>query len=184
MKKYIVYILTMSYLFALLDWKVIYLTRFTHREWMDWMHTHEVQYSMLVRPIEYVLCTPALAIKEHFYLAIVGTQATKEEQDSIIHFDYSGNPLLPDGPYFWLLINRQSGWKKVSMVSWYLSWLPKILLWFVFIHKIQKVIPTLKLKHRHLFEIPKFYNKHTHQEKRSLLKKLLDKYYPLKREKA
>jgi hypothetical protein len=133
--KLVIYITLCAFLFALLDWKVIHLTRFSHPEYKEWMHAHERTYSNIIRPLEYILCTPALAIKEHFYLALVSTEATQEEQDAILHFPYSGNPLLPDGANFWVLVNREAGWKRVSFAAWYLSWLPYILIWWMFVRK-------------------------------------------------
>ena len=132
---WISFILICGFLFAYLDYSIIYLTRFAKPEWKDWMHAHEKQYSLIVRPLEYIICTPALAIKEHFYLGLVSTQMTVEEQNSIIHFPYSGNPLLPDGANFWQIHNRESGWQKVSFAAWYLIWLPKCIVWFLVARK-------------------------------------------------
>lgn len=127
------YILVCAFVFAWIDWRVIYLTRFTHPEWKEWMHSKEWLYSLVVRPVEYILCTPALAIKEHFYLALISLEATTDEEKAITHFDYSGNPLLPDGANFWRIVRtREDGWKKISFAAHYLLWIPKCLIWYWF----------------------------------------------------
>ena len=124
MRVLILYILITSYLFGMLDWTVVHLTRWQHREWLDWMHAHEKQYSLIVRPIQYVLCTPAMAFKPIFFEMGKQVQASKQEQDAITHapsMSWKG---------FYQLHSRDTSWTFTPWWSWFLYWTLPSLIWF------------------------------------------------------
>lgn len=117
------YILLMSFLFSLLDWKVIQLTRISKPEWKEWMHSHEQQYALVVHTSEYLLCAPAMALKPLTYYGIVASQASKEQQETILHAPY---PTLQG---FYTLPVRGDSWTFVPWVWWIIYWLPQVLGW-------------------------------------------------------
>lgn len=123
MRHLLPYILLMSFLFALLDWKVIEVTRFQHPEWKEWMHSHETVYSNVIYSLEYVLCAPAMALKPIFYYAAVSTQASQEQQEAILHAP------KPDWTGFYHLPVRGQSWTFVSWLDWFVYWLPQSIIW-------------------------------------------------------
>jgi hypothetical protein len=130
----LIYIIVMSFIFALLDWKVISITRLQSREWLDWMHSHEKQYQVLTQAVEYGLCTPALALKPIFYYSIVSSVASQEQQDSILH---APKPTLQG---FYLLPVRGDAWTFVPWTAWFIYWIPQAILWILAVEKIRRML--------------------------------------------
>ncbi len=123
--KRILLIFIASFLFGYLDWQSVHQTRWVRPEWKDWMHTHEKQYALISRPVEFVLCTPCMALKPIFYNAAMSAEASQEEQDAITHA-----PKM-DGRGFYHLVDRQTSWTFVSWVWWFIYWLPPSLVWWM-----------------------------------------------------
>lgn len=130
MKKVLIYILFMSWLFAGLDWKVIHLTRWSRREWLNWMHAHETTYVWITRPLETVLCTPCMALKPIWLEAFKRAEASREEQASVTH---SPSPTVRG---FYHLPVRGESWTFVPWTAWILVWLPPSMVWFIFSRKV------------------------------------------------
>jgi len=119
------FILVLSFLFGFLDWQSVHQTRWLHPEWKDWMHAHEKQYAFITRPVEFVVCTPCMALKPIFYNAAMSTQAPQEEQDAITHapkMDRSG---------FYHLVDRRYSWTFVPWFWWFAYWLPLSAIWWM-----------------------------------------------------
>jgi hypothetical protein len=135
--KLFVYIIVCAFLFALLDWKVIQFTRLANREWLDWMHTHERQYAAITRTTEYILCAPALALKPLFYIAAVSSEASQENQDSILHAP------KPNLSGFYHLPRRGESWTFVNWIWWFLYWIPISVLWWMGIQWARNMINQL-----------------------------------------
>jgi hypothetical protein len=119
------YVIICSFLFALLDWKVVQYTRVANRDWLDWMHDHERQYAAVTRTAEFVLCAPALALKPIFYYAAMSSEASQEEQDAVLH-----SP-KPTAAGFYHLPVRGQAWTFVSWFWWFAYWTPISLLWWI-----------------------------------------------------
>lgn len=126
MKRLAVYVFMMAWLFSLLDWKVIQFTRLRDRSWLDWMHAHEKVYSLVTTIPEYLLCTPAMALKPVFYDVFMSVEAAKEEQDAVTHAP------RPNWRGFYHLTDRRYSWTYVGWLSWFLYWLPLSLIWWRF----------------------------------------------------
>ncbi len=120
------YILICAFLFSYLDWRVIHYTRTVNRDWLEWMHAHEKQYALVTRPVELLLCAPAMALKPLFYYAEVSVEASQEEQDSILHAP------KPTWMGFYYLPVRGESWTFVSWIWWFLYWLPINLVWWFY----------------------------------------------------
>lgn len=123
--KLFVYILVCAFLFSLLDWKVVHYTRIANRERLEWMHTHERAYGFVTKTVELVLCAPAFALKPLFYMAILSSEASQEEQDAVLH---APKPTLIG---FHHLPVRGESWTFVPWVYWFLYWLAPSVVWFV-----------------------------------------------------
>ena len=122
--KLFLYVLILSFLFGVLDWQSVHLTRWAYPDWLEWMHGHEKQYALITRPIEFVLCTPCMALKPIFYDAAMNVGASQEEQDAVTHaprLDWNG---------FYHLVDRRTSWTFVPWFWWFVYWLPPSLLWW------------------------------------------------------
>lgn len=128
--KRISYILICAFLFALLDWKVVHYTRLANRDLLDWMHEHEKQYAVVTRTAEFIICTPALALKPVFYYAAMSAEASQEEQDAVLH------SLKPTLAGFYHLPVRGQSWTFVSWFWWFAYWLPLSVIWWLVIQRI------------------------------------------------
>lgn len=124
------WVLLCSVLFAGLDWKIIQATRFTHPEWKEWMHTHERAYSNVVVPMEYWLCTPALALKPIFTQVWISVQASEAQQKAI------GHAPPPNVYGFWHPVVRGEPYVFVPWSAWLLWWLAPCAVWFYMAKKI------------------------------------------------
>lgn len=120
------YVVVCAFVFAMLDWQIVKLTRFTHPEWKDWMHGHETQYALTVHTLETVLCPPAVALKPLFYFAALSVEASKEQQAAINHAPG------PDWSGFYKLMKRGDSWTFVSWFWWFLYWTPVTVIWWRF----------------------------------------------------
>lgn len=121
----LLYILVMTFLFALLDWETVHLTRWVHREWMDWMHQHEKAYALITGPLEFVLCSPCVALKPVFYDALMRVGASQEEQEALTH----APPASLAG--FYHLPERGYSWTFVPWSAWFLYWLVPSAVWLM-----------------------------------------------------
>ena len=132
MKKLVLYLLVMTWLFSLLDWKVIQTTRLNRPEWTDWMHAHERQYAFVTRGLELALCAPCLAFKPILSDALMRVEASREQQAAITHAP------RPDWLGFYHLVKRGDSWTFVSWLSWFLYWLPVSVVWWLLWRRILK----------------------------------------------
>ena len=128
--KLLIYILICSFLFAMLDWQSIHLTRWANRDWLEWMHDHERAYAALTTYPELVVCAPCVALKPIFLEAIKKSRASQEEQDATTHA-----PAL-DHKGFYHLVRRGESWTFVPWWSWFLYWLAPSAIWLLLIHKL------------------------------------------------
>ena len=125
------YILVCGFLFALLDWKVVQYTRIANRDWLEWMHAHEVEYANVTRSVEFAFCAPALALKPIFYNAAMSSEASQQEQDAVTH---APKPTLSG---FYHLPVRGQDWTFVSWFWWFSYWIPISLIWLWIVNKFQ-----------------------------------------------
>lgn len=125
MRRLSAYIIICSFLFSYLDWRVVHFTRLADRRWLEWMHAHERQYALATRTVEMILCAPAVGLKPLFYIASVSSEASQEEQNSILHAP------KPDWKGFYHLPKRGESWTFVGWIWWFLYWLPISLVWYV-----------------------------------------------------
>lgn len=121
----VLYILFMAWLFAMIDWQVIYLTRFKHPEWKDWMHTHEKQYALVKGTIELILSAPSVPLKPIFSHAIMEASTSQSQRVAITH---SPPPNLSG---FYRPAVRGEPYVFVHWWAWFLRWTGPSLFWWV-----------------------------------------------------
>lgn len=133
----LLYILIMSWVFSMIDWQVIYLTRFSHPEWKDWMHTHEKQYAAIKGTAELILSTPSIPLKPIFAHAIKMSSTSYEQRKAITH--------APDPTWkgFYRPVVRGEPYVYISWLSWFLYWLGPVFFWFWLVQR------TLNSVHNH-----------------------------------
>lgn len=132
-RRVFVYIVLMTALFAYLDWWPIHRAWWSNGQW-----PLLVDFSTWARVRAWagtLLCPPCAALAENFYYALMEVEAGEEEQYDILlsHARYSENPLLPDVAYgarYWWGQGEGRPWRPVSMLAWYLYWLPRTVLWW------------------------------------------------------
>jgi hypothetical protein len=114
--KLLLYILFMAWLFAMIDWQVIYLTRFKHPEWKDWMHAHEKQYALVKGTLEYIMSAPSVPLKPIFAHAIMEASTSQSQRDAIKHAPY------PSWSGFYRPVVRGEPYVFVHWWAWFLKW--------------------------------------------------------------
>lgn len=130
--KLLLYVVVCAWLFALLDWKVIELTRLEDRDLLDWMHNHEREYALVTGTAEIILCTPALPLKPLFSEALMSVEASTEGQRAVTHA-----PRLNTSGFYHLPVRGQS-WTFVSWMAWITYWTPPSLLWWMILKRMAK----------------------------------------------
>jgi hypothetical protein len=124
------YILICSFLFALLDWKVIHYTRWSDRSWLEWMHAHEGAYAAMTNSLELALCAPAMALKPVFAEALKRVEASQEEQDAVTHA-----PGVSLAGFYHLPVRGES-WTFVPWSAWLLYWTPIGVIWYLVVKRL------------------------------------------------
>lgn len=122
--KLLPYILIFSWLFGMLDWKVVHLTRWQNRAYLDWMHAHEQLYALVTEAVELVVCTPCFALKQISYEIAKQVEASPEEQAAITHapgMSWQG---------FYRLAERGKSWTFIPWTSWLTYWFAPTLIWW------------------------------------------------------
>jgi len=130
----IIYIVFMAWLFAMLDWQVIYITRFQHPEWKEWMHAHEKQYALVTGPLEYLISMPSVPLKPIFAHAIKIASTSDEQRKAITH--------SPDPTWkgFYRPVIRGQPYVFVPWFAWFLKWLGPSLMWLMVVRRLNSAI--------------------------------------------
>jgi hypothetical protein len=129
LSRVLIYVALGTAILAEMDWQPI------HYQWWHYgqLPGYAQNYSGwmgLRSTIGTVLCPPCLALSENAYYVLMENEAGTEEQQAVLKVPYSGDPLLPAGPYSWRGQGPGRPWRPVSLLSWYLYWLPATVLWW------------------------------------------------------
>jgi hypothetical protein len=127
----LVYVILGTWLLAMMDWLPIHQSWWNNGHWPEWAGQNFREWSEVRRWTALYFCPPCAAFSENFYFALMIVEAGEDEQNAVHPMPYSGNPLLPDGPKFWWSQGQGREWREVSMIGWYLYWLPPSVLWWV-----------------------------------------------------
>ena len=129
MKKLFVYIVLMTALLARMDWQPIHEQWWSNGVWPAWALGSFTRWSPVREWTAKILCPPCGALAENYYFVLMEIEAGTDEQNSVLPVHYS-NPLAPDGFRFWWGQGTGREWRPVSMLAWYLYWLPYTVLWW------------------------------------------------------
>jgi hypothetical protein len=116
--------------FAYMDWYPIHYQWWDNGQWPEWAAGNFQSWSAVRSNLGTYVCPPCAAMAENYYFVYFEVQAGTEEQAALLKAPYSGNPLLPDGPRFWWGQGPDRESRPVSMLAWYLYWLPNTVLWW------------------------------------------------------
>ena len=115
-----------------MDWIPIHDAWWHYGRWPAWALGNFTNWSALRTHLGTLVCPPCAAMAENYYFVLMEIEASELEQGDVLtkHSPYSGNPLAPDGLRFWWGQGPNEPWRPVSMLAWYLYWLPKTVLWW------------------------------------------------------
>ena len=135
-KRVSIYIILVTTLFAHLDFDRIHASYLQYNHWPDasvdtwWPSWSAMRYNLAL-----VVCPPCAPLAEHYYFVFFELQAGLAEQKDLLLSHTPANSyegvLSPDG-FWWGQggANNSNPWKKVSLIAFYLYWLPYTVLWW------------------------------------------------------
>jgi len=130
MKKLLVYIILMTWLFAMMDWLPIHHAWWHYGEYPSYAGNWQ-RWSMVRMWMARILCPPCAPLAENFYYVLMEVEAGDTEQAGVLSVDYNHNPINPHGDWsFYWGQGAGQPWRRVSMLSFYLYWLPNTILWW------------------------------------------------------
>lgn len=130
MKKLLVYIVLMTWLFARMDWNPIHYAWWHYGDYPAYAQNWQTWGNVRLWAAR-ILCPPCGALAENYYYVLMEVEAGDEEQASVLQEEYSHNPINPHGDwsFYWGQGDGQP-WRRVSMLSFYLYWLPYTIIWW------------------------------------------------------
>lgn len=128
LKKIFVYVVIVTWLLTLMDWKPIHSQYWNDGVFPAWALGSFEKWNPVRMWTATILCPPCGALAENYYFVIMEVEAGTDERSKILPVHYM-NPIMPDGYRYWW--GQQNGqWRPVSMLAWYLYWLPYTVLWW------------------------------------------------------
>lgn len=135
-KKLFIYIVLVTVVFAHLDFDKIHQSYLKYGKFPNksvdvwWPAWSTMRYNLAL-----FLCPPCGAFAEHYYFVLFEVEAGIDEQNELL-FSH-----IPPGNYEGVLSlhgfwwgqggeNNSNPWKRVSLLSWYLYWLPYTVIWW------------------------------------------------------
>lgn len=134
-RRLFVYIVTMTVVFAAMDWNPIHAS---YLQYGDWPHssveTWWYKWSFIKDVTGKILCPPCKMLAEPYYFVFFEIEAGLDEQSELLtkHAPYEG--IFADG--FWWGQggeDNSNAWKFVSWEAWFLYWLPYTVWWWIFV---------------------------------------------------
>lgn len=138
MKKHLIaYIIVMTWILTMMDWKPIHNS---YIKYNDFPHESVHQWWGRWTAIRYwtamILCPPCGALAEHYYFSMFEVEAGLAEREDLLlkhipnGYEYEGVP-SPSG-FWWGQGGEDNSneWKRVSLLSWWLYWLPPSVIWW------------------------------------------------------
>lgn len=171
-KRLITFIILVTALFARLDWYPIHASyvqygTFPHES----VHTWWNKWSAFRYQLSW-LCPPCAAFAEHYYFVYFEIEGGLDEQQDLLLKH------IPEGAYegvisqhgFWWGQGGEDNsnpWKRVSLLSWYLYWLPYTIIWWLVVRKVFYDAPsgTTPDSVRWMRKLSSWLHRHTHTNK-------------------
>ena len=81
-----------------------------------------------------IVCPPCGALAENYYYVLMEVEAGEEEQSAVLPVGHNHNPINPHGDWAFRWGQGEGrAWRRVSMLSFYLYWLPYTVIWWIFV---------------------------------------------------
>jgi len=129
MKRLLIYIVLMTNLITVMDWKP---------QHYEFVNGHPPAFDKHAQPEQSlrwftsaILCPPCAVLNEQYIFAYMEMDATPEEISSYFPEPYTGNPINPFGD--WTLYFNG---KKMSLIAFYLYYLPHVLIWWLVVGRL------------------------------------------------
>lgn len=131
LKRLIPYVILMTWLLAQMDWQPIHYAWWHYgqypayaRDWQTW--------SGVRMWTARILCPPCGALAEQYYYVLMEIEAGSAEQADVLPAGHQHNPLNPHGDWsFYWGQGEGAEWRRVSMLAFYLYWLPWSVAWWL-----------------------------------------------------
>lgn len=139
-KRLFVYIVLVTTLFARMDWDAIH---HSYVKYNDWPHpsveTWWADWSAFRYNTALVFCPPCAALAEHYYFVFFEIEGSLAEREDLLlkhipeGYEYEG--VLAPGGFWWGQGGEDNSneWKHISLLSWYLYWLPYTIVWWMIV---------------------------------------------------
>lgn len=132
MKRLFVYLVVMTWMFAQMDWQPIHYAWWHDGRWPAYAGNWQ-RWTTVRTMAALILCPPCAALAENYYYVLMEKDAGTEEQAAILKAKYTHNPINPHGNWsFYWGQGEGREWRRVGMLSWWLWWLPYIVIWWQF----------------------------------------------------
>lgn len=137
-KRLFIFTVLVTALFARLDWNPIHHSYLKYNDWphssvgLWWQRWQDFRYV-----VSHVVCPPCAALAEHYYFVFFEIEGSLAERDDLLlkhipsGYEYEG--VLSQNGFWWGQGGEDNGnqWKRVSLVAWYLYWLPYTVIWWL-----------------------------------------------------
>lgn len=136
MKRWLFYIILMTWVFAMMDWKPVHYAWWHNGKYpayaQNWQAWSQIRYMATL-----ILCPPCGALAENFYYVLMEIEAGETEQNGVLPVGWTHNPINPHGDWMFRWGQGENRpWREVSMLSFYLYWLPPSMVWWVAVNVI------------------------------------------------
>ena len=130
-KRLLIYVVLVTSILARMDWKPIHYAWWHYGQYPDYARTW-LQWTDIRVWAARVLCPPCGALAENYYYALMDVEAGEAEQAGVMPTGWTHNPINPHGDWsFRWGQGAGQPWRRVSMLSFYLYWLPYTVAWWL-----------------------------------------------------
>jgi hypothetical protein len=129
-KRLFVYVVLVTWILANMDWQPIHYAWWHHGQFPEYARDWQTWTSVRMWTAR-ILCPPCGALSENYYYALMEIEAGDDEQAGVLPVGWTHNPANPHGD--WMFRWGQGDarpWRRVSMLSFYLYWLPWTVIWW------------------------------------------------------
>lgn len=128
--KLFVYIVLMTWLLTEMDWQPIHYAWWHHGQYPEYARDWQTWAGVRLWSAR-ILCPPCGALAENYYYVLMEIEAGDAEQAGVLPVGWTHNPINPHGDWsFYWGQGEDQPWRRVSMLSFYLYWLPYTVIWW------------------------------------------------------
>lgn len=142
-KRLFVFVVIVTAIFARLDWSPIHKSYLKYNDWPhESVDTWWPKWSAFRFWTSIIVCPPCAALAEHYYFVFFEIEAGLAERNDLLlkhipeGYEYEG--VLSQNGFWWGQGGPDNGneWKRVSLIAWYLYWLPYTIVWWVIVQDL------------------------------------------------